>query len=171
MVACQTGLNTALCHGTLAHKGLWGHLTCQASVASAPFRYFCPILTRLSLLHASQCQGPVSDRPQIDLLPRHHPLQYLLGHGRVSDRSIIGLLPRPPCLQGSLEAPCVSGWCRIGDFPVSLPYPATAIPATGIPVAGSHVRPVNYRPSATVTPVTGICEASPRVRLGACWVS
>ena len=90
----------------------------------------------------------VSGRPQNSSLPRLPPLQVLLWQGRVSDLPEIGLFPllrrfsaTAPCSQGSLEPPRVSGWCRIGPFPVISPYPDTATPATGIPVAVSRVRP------------------------------
>ena len=92
------------------------------------------------------------------------PVTRAQSHGRVAERTYNGPLPRPPPLQGPQWNPRVSGLPEIGLFPVLRPVSATAPLPTVVSEAWSRVSAVNYRPSATSTPVTGICEASPRVR-------
>ena len=140
MVAWQTTLKTAFCHGYPLQRCLRAMVSWQNGLKPALSRFTCPPLPRAS---CPQCS---------------------LWHTRVSDRSIIGLLPRASLSQVSVRHSRVSGLPEIGLFPAFRRVSATGILPTVLSGAWSRVRAVNYRPSATATPATGICEALPRVR-------
>ena len=143
----------------------------QNGLKPALSRFTCPPLPRASCPQCSLWHTRVSDRSIIGLLPRASLSQVSVRHSRVSGlpksvsfRRSGGSLIRPPCSQCSLGHPRVSGLPEIGLFPAFRRFSATGILPTVLSGAWSRVRAVNYRPSATATPATGICEALPRVR-------
>ena len=171
MVACQAGVKTALSRSTC--PPLTRHPCPQVHqwhprVSDHPQNGPLP---RIPPPQMPQSHGRVAERSQTSPFP-----VYL-------SSSATGILPtvlsvaysrvRPVNYRPSATSIPVTGICEalprvrpseIGLFPAFRRFSATGILPTVLSGAWSRVRAVNYRPSATATPATGICEALPRVR-------